>query len=188
MTLAKRCVVVVEEDAAIQSILRLLFEKQGFRVVRAHTYARGRLDARSYRPDVVVVDMGLMEQRGIDFIRTLRLWSSIPVVALSAPTSEAQRLAVFHAGADDYVEKPFSSLELVARTRAVFRRHARGAVPQALLNLGDVCVDLERRIAQHRDGRKLHLTPLEHRMLESFARHRWPYDDGALFTRRRRHC
>jgi len=171
MTFAMHRVVVVEYDTALQSFLRTLLEERGFRVVLADTYARGELDARSYRPDVIIADLALPDQRGINFIRALRVWCAVPIIAISAGATEAQRLAAFDAGADDYVEVPFSVPELVARTRAILRRHARGDLPQPMLKLGDVCVDLERGLARHRDGRKVRLTPLEHRMLESFARH-----------------
>lgn len=171
MTIAMHRVVVVEHDTALQSVLRTLLEERGFRVVLADTYARGELDARSYRPDVIIADLALPDQRGINFIRTLRVWCAIPIIAVSGRATEAQRLAAFDVGADDYVEVPFSGPEFVARTRAILRRYARGDLPQPMLKLGDVCVDLERRLARHRDGRKLRLTPLEHRILEIFARH-----------------
>jgi len=171
MTVAMHRVVVVEHDAALRGVLRTSLAERGFRVVLADTYARGELDARSYRPDVIIADLGLPDQRGINFIRALRVWCAIPVIAISGRAGEAQRLAAFDAGADDYVEVPFSVPELVARTRAILRRYARCDLPQPMLKFGDVCVDLERRLARHRDGRKLRLTPLEHRMLELFARH-----------------
>jgi two-component system KDP operon response regulator KdpE len=170
MTIAMHRLVVVEHDAALQSVLRTLLEERGFRVALADTYTRGELDARSYRPDAIIADLGLTDLRGINFIRTLRVWSATPIIALSGRATEAQRLAAFDAGADDYVEVPFSAPELVARTRAILRRYARGDLPQAMLKLGDVCVDLERRLARHRDGRKLRLTPLEHRILAILAR------------------
>jgi two-component system KDP operon response regulator KdpE len=171
MTIAMHRAVVIEDDAVLQSTLCALLEAQGFLVVLADTYARGADYARSYRPDVIIADLGLADPCGIDFIRTLRVWSATPIIALSAHATEAQRITAYDSGADDYVEVPFSALALVARTRAILRRHARGNLPQALLNLGGVCVDLERRFARHRDGRKVRLTPIEHRMLETFARY-----------------
>jgi len=95
----------------------------------------------------------------------------VPIVVLSARTAEAQRLAAFEIGADDYVIKPFSAPELLARIRAIVRRHVRGELPMGMLELGDVSIDLGRRVAQRRDGRDLRLTPLEHRILETLARH-----------------
>jgi two-component system KDP operon response regulator KdpE len=137
----------------------------------ADNYSRGELDARSWRPDVIIANVALTEHGGVEFIRALRVWSAIPVVAVSGPATEAQRLAAFDAGADDYVEMPFSSLEFAARTRAILRRHARNDQPQGMLKLGDVWVDLERGLVRHLDGRKVRLTPLERRTLEILARH-----------------
>jgi two-component system, OmpR family, KDP operon response regulator KdpE len=171
MTNTMHRVVVIEHDIAAQSLLRTLLEEQGFRVILADNYARGVLDARAWRPDIIIVNVGVTDHRGIEFIRTLREWSAIPILALSAPATLAQRLEAFDVGADDYVEVPFSGPELAARIRAILRRHARNDLPQAMLKLGDINVDLERRLARHRDGRKVRLTPLEHRMLEILARY-----------------
>jgi two-component system KDP operon response regulator KdpE len=170
MTNAMHRVVVIESDTTIQTVLRTLLEEHGCRVILADSYVRGELDARSCHPDIIIVNVGPSD-RGIHFIRALRVWSATPILALSAGATVAQRLAAFEAGADDYVELPFSAPELVARARALLRRHARGDLPQAMLMLGDVRVDLERRRARHRDGRVVRLTPLEHRILEILARY-----------------
>src|SRR5580700_1781668 len=171
MTEAMHLVLIVEDDQALQSVLRTLFEANGFRVVVAGTAARGELDARLHRPDIVVVDLGLPDRDGLNVIGAIRVWSAVPIVVLSARTAEAQRLAAFEMGADDYVMKPFSAPELLARVRAIVRRHVRGDLPMGVLELGDVSIDLARRIAHRRDGRDLRLTPLEHRILETLARH-----------------
>jgi two-component system KDP operon response regulator KdpE len=164
-------VLVVEDDPAIQNILRMLFEANGFRVVAAGTASRGEHDARLHRPDIVIVDLGLPDRDGINVITAIRGWSAVPIVVLSARTAEAQRLAAFESGADDYVVKPFSAPELLARVRAIVRRHVRGDLPMGVLVLGDVTVDLSRRVARSRDGSEVRLTPLEHRILETLARH-----------------
>jgi len=165
-------VLIFEDDQAIQDILRMLFEANGFRVVAADTAARGEQDARLHRPDVAIVDLGLPDSDGLNVISAIREWSPVPIVVLSARTAEAQRLAAFERGADDYVIKPFSAPELLARVRAVIRRHVRGALPMGILELGDASIDLGRRVAYRRDGRELRLTPLEHRILETLARQR----------------
>jgi len=90
---------------------------------------------------------------------------------LSARVEEAQRVLAFDKGADDYVVKPFSAPELLARVRALLRRHVRGDLPMALLRLGDVTVDLGRRTVSKSDGSEVRLTPLEHKILETLARH-----------------
>jgi two-component system KDP operon response regulator KdpE len=171
MTDATHLVLTIEDDRGIQKVLRVLFEANGFRVAAADTAARGEHDARLHRPDVVVVDLGLPDGGGLNVIAGIRAWSPMPIIVLSARTDEASRVAAFENGADDYVTKPFSAPELVARVRAILRRHARGALPMGVLELGDVSVDLGRRLARRRDGRALHLTPLEHRILETLVRH-----------------
>jgi two-component system, OmpR family, KDP operon response regulator KdpE len=171
MTEAMHLVLIVEDDQALQSVLRTLFEANGFRVVVAGTAARGELDARLHRPDIVLVDLGLPDRDGLNVIIGIRGWSPVPIIVLSARTAEEQRLAAFDKGADDYVMKPFSAPELLARVRAIVRRHVRGDLPMAVLQLGDISVDLSRRVASSREGREVRLTPLEHRILETLARH-----------------
>jgi two-component system, OmpR family, KDP operon response regulator KdpE len=171
MTEAMHLVLIIEDDKAIQNVLSMLFETNGFRVVVADTAARGEHDARLHRADVVLIDLGLPDRDGINVIAAIREWSPVPIIVLSARTAEPQRLAAFEKGADDYVIKPFSAPELLARVRALLRRHVRGELPMAVLELGDVSIDLGRRVAQRRDGRDVRLTPLEHRILETLARH-----------------
>jgi two-component system KDP operon response regulator KdpE len=164
-------ILIIEDDQGIQYVLRMLFEASGFRVVIADTAAGGEHDARLHRPDVVLVDLGLPDGDGLNVITAIRTWSPVPIIVLSARTAEAQRLAAFENGADDYVVKPFSVPELLARVRAIVRRHVRGELPMGMLELGDVSIDLGRRVAHRRDGREVRLTPLEHRILETLARH-----------------
>jgi two-component system KDP operon response regulator KdpE len=171
MTDAMHLILIVEDDPAIQNVLRMLFEDNGFRVVVSGTAARGAHDAKLYRPDIVVVDLGLPDRDGLDVIIGIRAWSAVPIIVLSARIAEVQRLAAFEHGADDYVVKPFSPQELLARVRAIMRRHVRGDLPMGVLQLGGVSVDMSRRVAQDRDGREIRLTPLEHRILETLARH-----------------
>jgi two-component system KDP operon response regulator KdpE len=170
MTTAMHVVLVVEDDNAIQNILRMLFETNGFRVVLEKTARGGQQAARVHRPDIMIVDLGLPDWDGIRVIQEVRGWSPMPVIVLSARTAEEQRLAAFEAGADDYVIKPFSAPELLARVRAVLRRHVRGELPQGKLELNDVSVDLSLRTARRTNGRAVRLTPLEHRILETLIR------------------
>jgi two-component system KDP operon response regulator KdpE len=171
MTLAMHLVMVVEDDKAMQEVLRILFEGSGFRVVVSETARQGENNARLHRPDIVVVDLALPDGDGISVIKSIRVWSPMPIIVLSARAAESDRVAALEFGADDYVVKPFSAPELMARVRAVLRRHVRGELPMGLLHLGSVAIDLSRRTARHRDGRAVRLTPLEHRILETLARH-----------------
>jgi two-component system KDP operon response regulator KdpE len=170
MTDAMHQVLIVEDDPALQSVLRTFFEANGYRVVAAGIAMGGIRDARLYNPDVVIVDLSLPDRDGIEVIRGIRTWSAMPIVVLSARTVEAQRLLAFDSGADDYVVKPFSAPELLARVRAVSRRHVRGLLPMAILRLGGHSVDLTARMARRDDGEEVRLTPLEYKILTVLAR------------------
>jgi two-component system KDP operon response regulator KdpE len=163
-------VLIVEDDPALQSVLRTFFEANGYRVLAAGIAMGGIRDARLYNPDVVIVDLGLPDRDGIEVIKGIRTWSAMPIVVLSARTVEAQRLLAFDSGADDYVVKPFSAPELLARVRAVSRRHVRGLLPMAVLRLAGHCVDLTARMARRDDGEEVRLTPLEYKILTVLAR------------------
>jgi two-component system KDP operon response regulator KdpE len=122
MTEAMHLVLIIEDDEAIQNILCMLFETNGFRVLVADCASRGEHDARLHRADAVLVDLGLPDGDGIQVIAAIREWSSVPIIVLSARTAEAQRLAAFEQGADDYVIKPFSpglTEQLVSAERIV---------------------------------------------------------------------
>jgi two-component system KDP operon response regulator KdpE len=171
MTAAMHLALIVEDDAALQSVLCTLFEAHGFRIVSAAIATEGIRAARLHNPDVVIVDLGLPDLDGIEVIKGIRRWSAMPIIVLSARTAEAQRLLAFECGADDYIVKPFSAPELLARVRAVSRRHVRGDLPMAILRLGGISVDLTGRIARRADGHEVRLTPLEHKILAVLARH-----------------
>lgn len=171
MTEAKRRVLIVEDDPALQSVLGVLFEANQYRVTAALTAAGGSLDARLYNPDIAIVDLGLPDRDGIEVIKSIRSWSAMPILVLSARTAEIQRLNAFDHGADDYVVKPFSTPELLARVRALVRRHVRGDSPMAVLRLGGVSVDLSNRVTRLDSGEEVHLTSLEYKILAALARH-----------------
>ena len=162
-------VLVVEDDVAIRNVLRALLESERFRLSEAETAARAEIEARAHRPDLMLVDLGLPDNDGVTVIRRVRAWSPVPIIVLSARTAEEQKLAAFDAGADDYVTKPFSPPELLARVRAAVRRGAQGTQP-AEFQLGEVQIDVARRMARGPAG-EIHLTPLEYRVLECLNRH-----------------
>lgn len=169
MTNAKHQILAIEDDAGIRGVIRVLLQAEEYRVIEADTAARGEIEARSHKPDLLLVDLGLPDDDGVHLIRRIRQWSPVPIVVLSARTMEAQKIAALDAGADDYVTKPFSAPELLARVRAALRRNARGAEQVPLLQLGEVEIDLVRRQAHGKDD-EVHLTPLEYRVLECLAR------------------
>jgi two-component system, OmpR family, KDP operon response regulator KdpE len=169
VTQAMHRVLVVEDDAGIRNVVRALLEPEKYRVVEAETAARALIEARAHKPDLLLIDLGLPDRDGLDVIRSVRSWSPVPIIVLSARAMEEQKIAALDAGADDYVTKPFSAAELLARVRAALRRSVKGATRQATLRIGTADIDLARREARNSHG-QLHLTPLEYRVLESLLR------------------
>jgi two-component system KDP operon response regulator KdpE len=155
----------VEDDAQIRRFVRAALEAEGFRVVDAEGMKRGLIDAGTHKPDLVILDLGLPDGDGVDFIRDLRTWSGMPVIVVSARQDESDKIEALDAGADDYLTKPFGTGEMLARVRAQLRRRAQiGDDAATEVSFGNVRVDLARRIVT-RDGEPVHLTPLEYRLL-----------------------
>jgi two-component system, OmpR family, KDP operon response regulator KdpE len=164
-------VLVVEDEAEIRRFIRLSLQAESLEVAEAAGVQRGLIEAGTRRPDLVVLDLGLPDGDGIDFIRGLRAWSAIPIIVLSARTTETDKIAALDAGADDYLVKPFGAGELLARVRAQLRRHPRAdAEAPSVLEFGDVRIDLVRRKVQ-RAGAAVHLTPIEYRLLSHLVSH-----------------
>lgn len=169
MTNAQHSVLIVDDEPQLRRLLRTALE-ESFRVIEADTARRALIEAATHKPDVVVLDLGLPDAEGHEVVRGIREWSSLPIVVLSARTEEAQKIRALDAGADDYVTKPFSVPELLARLRAALRRAAQ--VPGQEfepLQLGDTHIDLARRTAS-RAGEPLHFTPIEYRLLAALAK------------------
>ncbi|HMC14794.1 MAG TPA: two-component system response regulator KdpE [Albitalea sp.] len=164
-------VLVIEDEAEIRRFVRLALEAEDLEVAEADGVRRGLIEAGTRRPDLVVLDLGLPDGDGIDFIRGLRAWSDIPIIVLSARTTEEDKVAALDAGADDYLVKPFGSAELLARVRAQLRRHTKAASDaMSVIEFGDVKVDLAQRSVT-RAGQPLRLTPLEYRLLIHLTSH-----------------
>ena len=160
-------ILVVEDDAQIRRFVRHALEREKFRVREAETFGAGLIDAGTSKPDLVILDLGLPDGDGVHFVRELRGWSQTPVLILSARSTEADKIGVLDAGADDYLTKPFSVGELIARVRALLRRglHSRES-ESALVQFGDVIVDMTRRLVT-RAAEPVHLTAIEYRLLIS---------------------
>jgi two-component system KDP operon response regulator KdpE len=162
-------ILVVEDEADIRRFVRMSLVAEGFDVIEADGVGRGLIDAGTRRVDLVVLDLGLPDGDGVDLIRDLRAWSDMPVLVLSARTTEEDKIAALDAGADDYLVKPFGARELLARVRAQLRRRSRaGADGAAAIEFGDVRIDLVHRSVE-RAGEPVHLTPIQYRLLVHLA-------------------
>jgi len=163
---------VIDDEVPMRRFLRTGLESQGYRLVEAPTGSEGLAQAATRSPDIVLLDLGLPDIDGLEVVKRLREWSSIPVIVLSARGQERDKILALDAGADDYVTKPFSMGELLARMRAALRHRARietGEETSAFETEG-LRVDLAMRQVLV-SGREVRLTPIEYRLLSTLARH-----------------
>lgn len=171
MTLASRAVLIVEDDPQIRRVLRTLLGLEQFRIIEAETAERALSAARNQKPDLIIIDLGLPDRDGMEVISGVRSWSRVPIIVLSARSAEADKVAALEAGADDYVTKPFGARELSARVQVALRHSVTVGAGGELLVIGDWHIDLKARTARAEDGRELHLTPIEYRLLEVLSEH-----------------
>ena len=170
-------VLVVDDEPEIVRVVRDYLEHAGFAVLTAGDGAGGLRLARSEKPDLVVLDLGLPGLDGLDVTRSLRREGNLPVIMLTARADESDKLVGLELGADDYLTKPFSPKELVARVRAVLRRAEAAAAPADQIRHGDLEIDVP-RLRVWRAGQEVELTATEFQLLVAMAR-----QPGRVFTR-----
>jgi DNA-binding response OmpR family regulator len=168
---------VVEDEPSLSRLVRDYLERSGFQVLTAPTAADAQRHIDAQHLALIVLDLGLPDRDGFDVIRDVRRTSATPIIVLTSRGDEADRIVGLELGADDYVVKPFSPKELVARVRAVLRRTEQQAVPIETIESAELTIDLPRmRVA--RDGQVIELTPSEFQILVTLAR-----EPGRVFTR-----
>lgn len=173
-------ILIVEDEKEIRRFLRIALEGEHFRVVDADTLSRGLIEAATRKPELAILDLGLPDGEGLEFIRDVRQWSSMPIIVLSARSDEQDKIAALDAGADDFLTKPFGVGELLARVRVALRHRPipEGDKRTDPISFGDVSVDIAARRVS-RSGQDLHLTPIEFRLLVSLLNH-----PGKVMTQR----
>ncbi|UZN03499.1 response regulator [Cellulomonas sp. S1-8] len=163
-------VLIVEDEPALARALAVTLRAHRYETTVAHTGAAALDAVATWHPDLVVLDLGLPDLDGMDVLRTVRGWSSVPVVVLSARQTSDDKVEALDAGADDYVTKPFGMDELLARLRAAARRGRTDEAPPVVVTAA-FTVDLAERRVRRADGQDVRLTPTEWHMLEVLARH-----------------
>lgn len=169
----KLLILVVEDDSAVRNLITTTLETQSYRFLSASTGEAAILEAVSHNPDIVLLDLGLPDMDGIEIIRKIRSWSSMPIIVLSARSEDTDKIDALDAGADDYLTKPFSVEELLARLRVTQRRliAAEGLITsqQTVFQNGALTIDYAAGCA-YLDSEEMHLTPIEYKLLRLLAK------------------
>ena len=161
---------VIDDEVQIRRLLRVTLEGEGYKVRETDTGRLGLQEVAHQTPDGIILDLGLPDLDGTEVIRRLREWSKVPVLVLSVREGEDDKIAALDAGADDYLTKPFSGRELLARVRAILRRTPMAAEP-AVVSIGDLEIDQAARVVR-RTGTEVHLTSKEYALFQLLVQHR----------------
>ena len=165
----KNVVLVIEDETQIRRLLRVCLERDGYEVVEAPTGEEGIAQAIRHQPDVVLLDLGLPDMEGLIVLQRLREWSKVPIIVVSVRGREDDKITALDNGANDYITKPFSTGELLARLR-VIQRYGQPAANPATFCSGNLQVDLATRTVKVR-GRPVRLTATEYSLLHFFVQH-----------------
>jgi two-component system, OmpR family, KDP operon response regulator KdpE len=163
-------ILVIEDEVQMRRFLRVSLTSNGYRLLEAETGQAGLEQAAARSPDLILLDLGLPDRDGLEVTRRLREWTKTPIIVISARGSEQAKIEVLDAGADDYVTKPFSVGELLARLRVALRHKATAGNGSSEFISGDLLVDLARRRVTLR-GEEVHLTPIEYKLLTTLVAH-----------------
>ncbi len=166
-------VLIIEDDRNILSFIQTILEANGYQVLTAERCQQGMMVFASHIPDLVMLDLGLPDMDGTEFIRQVRMGSAVPVIVLSARTEERDKVTALDLGANDYITKPFGTAELLARVRAALRgnrQNAQVAAPTSLFQIGDLIIDYDRRQVSVA-GNLIHLTQTEYNILAMLSQH-----------------
>ena len=170
--MSKLTILVVEDDAPIRNLITTTLRAHEYRFITSESGEGAVMEAASHNPDIILLDLGLPDIDGVEVIRRVRTWSNVPIIVISARSEDTDKIDALDAGADDYLTKPFSVEELLARLRVTQRRLAlmqTGGAPQAVFVNGGLVIDYAAGCVTL-NGEELHLTPLEYKLLCLLAR------------------
>ncbi|QGP93914.1 KDP operon transcriptional regulatory protein KdpE [Neomoorella glycerini] len=162
-------VLIIDDELPIRRLLKVALAAYGYELAEASSGQEGLQQAAVLHPDLIILDLGLPDVDGLEVIKRLREWSQAPIIILSVREQESEKIKALDAGADDYVTKPFSMGELLARMRVAWR-HAAKTTDEPVLSLGELTIDLAHRLVKMK-GREVKLTPIEYEILKNLALH-----------------
>ena len=165
-------IIIIEDEAQIRRFLRTTLTSEDYQVIEAETGRQGLTEAATRKPDLIILDLGLPDVDGVEVVKELRAWSSIPIIILSARSQECDKISALDAGADDYLVKPFGVGELLARIRVALR-HVSSAVngqEEGIFSVDELKVDMIHRKVTV-SGLEIHLTPTEYRLLSVLVKY-----------------
>ncbi len=165
-------IIIIEDEAQIRRFLRTALIAEGYQVFEAENGKQGLTEAATRKPDLIILDLGLPDMDGVEVVKGVRSWSSVPVIILSARSQESDKISALDAGADDYLVKPFGVGELLARIRVALRHVSAAAdgEEEGVYSVGELKVDMiHRKITV--SGAEVHLTPIEYRLLTVLVKH-----------------
>jgi two-component system KDP operon response regulator KdpE len=165
-------IIIVEDETQIRRFLRTTLSSEGYQVIEAETGKQGLSEAATRKPDLIILDLGLPDMDGVEVVKGIRTWSSVPVIILSARSQESDKISALDAGADDYLVKPFGAGELLARIRVALRHvtSISTGVEEGVFSVADLKVDMMHRKVTV-GGAEIHLTPIEYRLLTVLVKH-----------------
>lgn len=163
-------ILIIDDEEQMRRLLTITLEASGYRVSEADSGKSGIVQAAMARPDLILLDMGLPDMEGVEVLRSVRSWSTVPVLILSVRGSEQDKVMMLDAGADDYVTKPFSPHELLARVRVALRHAATKGMETPRVSVGDVEIDLAARVVK-KGGLPVKLTSTEYGIIRFLAQH-----------------
>ena len=165
-------IIIIEDEAQIRRFLRTSLTSEGYHVIEAETGKQGLSESGTRKPDLIILDLGLPDMDGVEVVKGVRAWSSVPVIILSARSQESDKISALDAGADDYLVKPFSVGELLARIRVALRHvsSATSGEEEGVFSVDELKVDMIHRKVTVSDV-EVHLTPIEYRLLTALVKH-----------------
>ena len=165
----KALILVVEDDRPIRNLIVTTLKTHDYKYITAENGSSAILEASSHKPEIILLDLGLPDMDGVKLLKELRQWSAMPVIVVSARSTERDKILALDNGADDYITKPFSAPELLARIRAVLRRNSSGSANDDTYCVGDFNIDFNKRIVNI-NNETIRLTQVEYRIVELLAR------------------